>query len=230
MIVPLMFTSDIIIFKISNGYWFLETLFKISIIFVIIGYMSSKWRKSEVPLILLANFSIVFLFLYKGTMPYIWFYSLGYLMHKSDWGRFYNKWMAAIAFIVFSLCSHFFVHDSIISYPYQVWIKMTLSVLAIVFCYHLFSQANEASFVLNKLSEIGKYTLGIYLAQNYLLDVRFLAIDYASLGNSTLLVIFTAIAIIISYLCIVIQKVVESNQVLGFIFYGKRFKIRNEKI
>lgn len=99
---------------------------------------------------------------------------------------------------------------------------MGLSLLAIVFCYYLFQNVNADSFVIKRLTTIGKYTLGIYLAQNYLLDVQFWGIDYSILSNSVLLVLFTGFSIIISYLCISIQKFMETNEVLGFLFYGKK--------
>lgn len=220
-LVPILFTSDSITLNLSNGYWFLVTLFKISLIYVFIGYLSSRYKRLEVPLIILANVGFIYLFLCKGVMPYIWFYSLGYLAQKYDWGRYLNKWIAAFAFIAFALCSHYYVHDSISTEGWQVWLQMGLSVLVIVFCYHLFQHLNTESLLMSQLAQIGKYTLGIYLAQNYLLDVRFIGIDYSSLSNSMLLVLFTVFSVTISYLCIYIQKFIETNQVLGFLFYGK---------
>lgn len=221
-LVPILFTCDSIILNLSSGYWFLVTLFKISLIYIFIGYLSSRYKRFEVPLIILANVGFIYLFLCKGVMPYIWFYSLGYFAQKYDLGKYLNKWIAAVAFIAFALCSHYFVHDSISTEGWQVWLQMGLSLLAIVFCYHLFQNVNADSFVIKRLTTIGKYTLGIYLAQNYLLDVQFWGIDYSILSNSVLLVLFTGFSIIISYLCISIQKFMETNEVLGFLFYGKK--------
>lgn len=161
------------------------------------------------------------LFFIRGAMPYIWFYTLGFLVMKYDLGKYINVRIAAISFIVFALCSHFFVHNSINTQSWQIWLQMFLSLLVIVFCFHSFRNMDPEKLIIKKLSVIGKYTLGIYLAHGYFLDIHFIEINFSSLSCSMLLVIFTLLGIIISCLCICIEKFLECNSVLGFLFYGK---------
>lgn len=215
---------------LSLDYWFLVTLFKISIIFVGIAYLSSRFKKLELPLIILVNIGFIYLFVCRGMMPFIWFYSLGYLVQKYDLGRFTGVWTSFVAFMVFAFCSHLFVHDNLPSDSSMVWIEMGLSLMAIIFCYYLFRNTNEKSVIFNKLKLIGKYTLGIYLLHNYLLKVDFLGIPYDGLSNSLLLVVFIVLGVAICFVCIGVQRFMEQNRILAFVFYGKKYVVKNEKV
>ena len=180
---------------------------------------------------------------YGGTLMinYLYFYfCVGYLIHKHlDYLQIYKVLLFSISFVFFivALCLNWTnppekVDINLLMYsPFkfvvQVFVGLSGSIIVIGVCeliYKLFGKWQRVGKVLSYFSTIGRYTLGIYVVQTFIIE-RLITV-YIKLNEAILSPAFTDfifIPLIGSALCIVCYYVVRLTRpikIINILLYG----------
>lgn len=234
--------NDLNILESIRGYWFLPTLF----LCTILGYMIVMLNKYISKKKGLNGFEIL-------LASIIWFIILAlYFLSKRNGimiPYFLNTIKMFPFFYIGSLYGRYKIIRSIINNNITLTASILLYVLlfyshidigfniqglfAIIICLQLFSQYDTS--IPERLSIIGKNSLEIYVFHWFLLpDLTFMnniqnSYNSNILNNDNVILMFTilsAIALIISIMCIVISKVFKSSKVFSFLLFGITEKIK----
>ena len=172
---------------------------------------------------------------------YLYFYfCVGYLIHKHlDYLQIYKVLLFSISFVFFivALCLNWTnppekVDINLLMYsPFkfvvQVFVGLSGSIIVIGVCeliYKLFGKWQRVGKVLSYFSTIGRYTLGIYVVQTFIIE-RLITV-YIKLNEAILSPAFTDfifIPLIGSALCIVCYYVVRLTRpikIINILLYG----------
>lgn len=224
-----------ILWNMDYGYWFLISLWMISLIFGISEYVSYKLFKTSKYLIINCIFGIFFLSIIgviygfnflsiKLTVYYMLFYLLGYLYSKIS---FFLKKILYLEEIV--VTSSFFIWVILI-FRYNffeievsilgIFLRIIASISGVISIFGLFKNLeNKFKFSLIKWS--GKHSLELYLFHNIFLN--YLKLENISNFDSVEGKILIALNMGIVLLCSMIMIfLIQNNRILKFIFFFKK--------
>ena len=224
--------------EIIGCVWFLKNLF---ICYLIARFV--KCVKIPVEITLPLSWVILLIIPYGGTLMinFLYFYfCVGYLIHKHlDYLQTYKVPLFGISLVFFivALCLNWTnppekVDINLLMYsPFrfilQVFVGLSGSIVIIGICeliYKLFGKRQRVENVLSYFSTIGRYTLGIYVVQTFIIERLITA--YIKLNEVVILPAFTDfifIPLIGSALCLVCYYVVRITQpikIINILFYG----------
>ena len=224
--------------ELIGSVWFLRTLFLCYLIARI-----SKYIKLPVEIVFLLSWILLLILPYGGTLMvnFLYFYfCIGYLLHKYE-SRISTYKIPL--FLISLICFIFSIYNQwtspcekvglyfIIHYPIKFLMQTLIgfwgSVTIIGFCWFVdcISAYNEMwkNFI-SQLSIMGRYTLGIYVVQTFLIErilSAFIRLDYLSV--SPILIDFVFIPFIGFVLCITcyyIVRITQRNRIINTLFYG----------
>lgn len=101
--------------------------------------------------------------------------------------------------------------------------NMIIRFSAIVYLFILFRRIKQSK-IQSFLNFIGKYTLSIYLLHSLLIrgtNEKLLEIN-EEISSFFMLIIYLAMAIIVSFTCIFLYKIFITNKYLGYIMFGTK--------
>ena len=214
-------------FKITqiSGYWFLNVLFVIAVVWDIFLYLECKKSLSKYLYAIMIVGGIVLFVLGVKRIPLSYFlmYIIGYYFHKYNCLIILSPIVYSLLFLVFCLLSGFFDYgNTAFGDANRVWLQFPLSICASLALLKFFSMYEGSKCkVFNVLGMIGRCTLGIYLCHFFLINIPF--VSYIE-NEYNLFIQFCGLLFLsfcIALLCIGIQKVVEAYPFLHKIMYGK---------
>jgi fucose 4-O-acetylase-like acetyltransferase len=213
----------------NESYWFLPCLYILIIYFCIWKFILCKTKTINV---ILDIFLIVIIGIlgsliassvdfFRSASSYIIPFFIGVMMSKYE--RFYNlivnnKVIYCCAFIIFCLLVGYF--GTTVGIINKV-IRLSTGLLAIPILFHFFSSTSFDPLIKKTFSIIGIHTLLIYVLHNCFINNLPIPGD---MGIWSQLVVFGIIALLISFTCICISKLIEKSPILSLLLLGKRVK------
>ena len=227
MLIPLFFSKECHFPGQISGFWFLNTLFAISVIWGVFSYLNHR-IKGQIWFPILCVGVLVCLFIVgvkRISLMYLMMFLMGYVFQKYEWVHKINVNLYALFALLFCIGVGLFNYtiDGVESAE-RVWLEFPLSILASFALVRLFVPF-ESKKGTSWIARLGKYTLGIYLC--HLTFIKEISLDFIELGFNNVIqfVILLLIAIILSLLCVSIQKIIEPFPLLNGLMYGKLNKV-----
>ena len=224
--------------EIIGCVWFLKTLFACYLVARV-----AKSIKLPVEIMFLLSWIVLLFIPYGGTLMinFLYFYfCIGYFIHKYQ-GRI-QAYRAALffgsaVFFIVSVCCHWavpcakvdagFILHSPMAFVLQLLVGLSGSIVVIGLCeivYKMSGKGQVAVKVLSKLSTVGRYTLGIYVIQTFIIERTLTAfVKLNEVVISSTFTDFVLIPLIGSALCFVCYYVVRLTQpikIINILFYG----------
>lgn len=224
--------------EIIGCVWFLKNLF---ICYLIARFV--KYVKIPVEITLPLSWVILLIIPYGGTLMinFLYFYfCIGYLIHKHlDYLQTYKVPLFSISltFFIVALCLNWtnssekvdiiLLRYSPFKFILQVIVGLSGSIVVIGICeliYKLFGKRQRVEKFLSYFSTIGRYTLGIYVVQTFIIERLITA--YIKLNEVVISPAFTDfifIPLIGSALCLVCYYVVRLTRpikIINILLYG----------
>lgn len=220
----------------NNAPWFIFQLFFIQIVYFICCALCSKaTKKSTLPVFLLLSLPVVICVLYIKkcfigpgytwiSPNYLLLFILGHLVQTFELKQRWYKIMALICFIIFVLVVPLFDFHSDLFLTRMI-IKNITKISFSLFAYSLmrleYQTINE--HIKNGVNYLGRHTLEIYLTHFYLIIVfADQWIDTGLMNNIPLFIALFIVAVIISYLTVMVSEILKLIPAMSFLLYGKR--------
>ena len=219
---------------LNPGLWFLKTLFEIFFFYGFFAWISSiKNRNNQFWLDLLIFLLILILTtcynilcgngIFSSLLLYTLFFYLAVFISKYSIIEkiVMNQWGFASSFFLFIILTG---HWNINGTKYDDILKIIISSLSFIIFLNITIRLKWQQFVSRQIMTFGQYSLAIYIIQFYLthftVDTHVIIFD--NISPIILFIICVVISIPICYLSIGIAKLIELNNILNFIFLGKR--------
>ena len=217
--------------EIIGCVWFLKNLF---ICYLIARFV--KYVKMPVEITLPLSWVILLIIPYGGTLMinFLYFYfCVGYLIHRHlDYLQTYKVFLFSISLVFFivALCLNWTNPPEKVDINLlilQVFVGLSGSIVVIGICeliYKFLGKRQRVEKFLSYFSTIGRYTLGIYVVQTFIIE-RLITV-YIKLNEAILSPAFTDfifIPLIGSALCIVCYYVVRLTRpikIINILLYG----------
>lgn len=224
--------------EIIGCVWFLRTLF---ICYFIARF--AKYIKMPVEVTFSLSWVILLIIPFGGTLMinFLYFYfCMGYLIYKyQNAFQSYRVFLFCISLVFFSVsicmkwtapCDKVDINlliNSPMKFIIQILVGLSGSIVIIGICeliYKLFEKKQVADIFLSKISIIGRYTLGIYVIQTFVIE-RSVTVFFKlkDVVISTVFTDFILIPLIGSVLCLVCYYIVRLTQpikIINLLFYG----------
>lgn len=214
---------------ILSNYWFLNILFSIYVVWSVISLaynkFSSKWPIITVPVCMVL---VCFFFnIYRIPLTYLCFFVLGYLWQHFSLSKKIPSFMILLCAVLFLLIVGVYRYgESTVGESNRVWLMIPLSLMASVVLHYVF--AGE-KLNCRCIEVLGKYSLGIYLCHYFLIKLPMLKHFQNTLPIIWQFCLLMLVAVVISYVCVLIQIIVRQNDWLNAVLYGNwKFLKRNE--
>ena len=217
-------------FSELSSYWFLNTLFVIFIFWEFFKrVLILKNNIFRFTLLILIIVSIAFVF-YIGYARFLIFYTImfvvGYFVQRYDAGRISSSILFDLMIVIFLIgCGFFEFGNTPSGNESRIFMEIPLSLTASTSLLWMFSHANKETNVMKYLSRIGKHTLGIYVCHFYLVAIPFIGYLEYNFNLIMQAVILLIISIVVSEICIAIEKITKPLRILHILLYGK-YKIK----
>ena len=212
-------------FSLNSGYWFLNTLFVIDLLWEVFSFAKGKLKMSaSINFIGLALIVAFFaLGIKRISLSYLIMFIIGFYFQRYDLIKKMNGYLNSLFIIIFLLLVGTFRYGTDISgSPERVWLQMPLSLCAsfcLVYSFSIMGLRN--SKFAGMLGYLGRYTLGIYLAHFVFVTLGDLGYLENSLNVLLQYLILSFIAVLISLLCICLQCAIKPFSLLYSLMYGK---------
>lgn len=229
------------------GYWYLIVLFEFYLIYIPISLFSLKVGKSTKSSNLIFISCIVVGYLVVRAVPrflpnlvmsltsyfqileYYPFFFMGVLIKKYDVAKVLISHRNVVMTIILLITSGFYylwMED--IYHPIAEFFLRIAAIIMLYVYFMLWNNNQQHSMTLyidRGLKRIGMHTLSIYMIQYFffrMIDLKtFMHILDVS-GNSLLLIgLCVFMSVLVCYLCILVEKVISTSDVLSLIFLGK---------
>lgn len=234
------------------GYWYLLVLFEFNVVYLICEKISSMTSINRKPWIIILTYIIAYTI--SRVIPYIMPISINLISCYSLFYDYFAYFIIGILVTKFNL-SLFFKQNSsllftlfaVISIPFYIlWDNnsifqvsatiLRISIILGIFIMFMIFDQNKAgnkleNHVNGMLSSIGRYTLSIYMIQFFLfryINLQEVGKELYSSGNYLIIILMSiALAIIICYICIAIEKIITISSLFSTILLGKRYSRKN---
>lgn len=208
-----------------SGYWFLNVLFVIVVIWDIVLYIDDKkyLNRYLYPLVIIGITSLFIFGVKRIPISYFLMYVIGFYFQKYNCLTRLKPIFYSLFFLVFCLFSGYFDYgETTMGDPNRVWLQFPLSICASLALLKFFSMCELKGYkIFPILGFIGRYTLGIYLCHFFLIHIPFVAGIVNECNLLTQFVGLLLLSLSIALVCIGIQKVIETYPFLHKIMYGK---------
>lgn len=221
IVVPLFFKKDMHSFSgFVSGYWFLNVLFVIYALWFILSLLLNRFKsKWIVVAALVGGIVLCYTFnVYRIPLTYFCIFILGYIwQYYSLSNRIPSFAIFSISVVFLLLVGRYQYGDTFAGDPNRVWMLLPLSCIASIVLHWIFS---NGEFDNKFMSELGRYSLGIYLTHFYLVRIPYLNYIQDKFTNLQQFILLLLIAMIISYVCVIIQKFVSRIHWFNGVLYG----------
>lgn len=230
--------------NMDNGYWFLITIYIISLIYGFGNYVSNHTKNISVlfkqfKLVIVFFISVLLLLLIaliigpsflsiKLIIYYIPFYFTGYLYGQYDFKILQNKYgvkcQDCIIAISFVFWFYFIFHFQLFYLPDSVTFILIRYIVSLTGCIAICGLSiNILKSKYIFLSKIGRYTLEMYLIHTSVLNLikSIQSEDFYSINDPRGTLIVSVIYVLTVILTIFITKFLSSNRTLRFVLFGK---------
>ena len=222
MLIPLFFSADYSFDKGISYFWFLNTLFAISLFWIFRSFLYNYCHRSKFVDIFFVSLLIgLFLFgIKRVSLMYLFMFLCGYYFQQSNALDKLKDWAYLFVLLGYCLGVGFFSYTKGgVETEDRVWLEFPLSICASICLMKIFSIFRE-NHIAKFLSFIGKYTLGIYLCHFVFIHQLSLEVLHSSFNKVCQFVILILLASIIAVLCVILQRVTEAFPLLNNIMYG----------
>lgn len=229
LLVPQFFCNEITQSSSISGYWFLNVLFAISVLWSILSLLMTWLRKGwTVVLMTLIGIIICFIFdIYRIPLVYLLLFLLGYVWQQRSLSEKIPSAVISVVSVIFLLAVGKYEYGlSPSGNPDRVWLLLPLSCAASIVLHYVFSKnlLNSKCLIL-----LGRYSLGIYLCHFFFIHMPMIEWVQHQFSNVLQFFILSLIAVSISGICVLIQKVVSQIAWLNGLLYGNwKFLMKNE--
>ncbi len=222
--------------ELYGGVWFLKCLFAC----YIVVYISKKVIRNDVAACAISSIAMLAI-PYGGSLMinyYLLFFWTGYFLRKHyQWYDKHTKLITYLSLIVFTLLMLLgkgqavdkVTLQTIISMPTYIVMEYIVglagSMLCLGICKTVCSIASPSKLI-DELSNIGKYTLGIYVVQIFVLERLAVAIPFfqvSEIGVLEDLVILPIIGIVFTFISYYIVRFTSRSQWVNNMFYGGQY-------
>lgn len=217
--------------KSYSGLWFLITFWALSIIGFITmssgNLFRSKYKKimsegitMSILLGVVYILSEIFPYeLWRQILAYFIFFFIGVFMARYEILQKLatTKWIYSICWIILLIGASQFVAGE----NHNITKLITGSVSIPVF-YYLARTLTVPTAVKNYLMTIGRYSLAIYIVHYYFLFISSKAPLFSNLSVWWITFISIVFAVIITYICVIFAKLIETIPLLNLLLFGKR--------
>lgn len=231
ILVPLFFQNKID-FRLTSlsGYWFLNILFAIYVLWGAISFVYNRLKNKWIVIatVVLGIFVCFIHDIYRIPLTYFCAFVLGYFWQHYSLSEKTPAFVIFIVSVVFLLfVGRYQYGDSLAGNPSRVWLLLPLSSIASIVLHWVF---HKNSFNYKFLIELGQYSLGIYLCHYLFVKFSFLRNIQNDFSNIQQFFILLLIAIVISYICVLLQKLIKQINWFGGFLYGNwKFLNQNKK-
>lgn len=222
--------------ELYGGVWFLKCLFAC----YIVVYISKKVIRNDVTACAISSIAMLAI-PYGGSLMinyYLLFFWTGYFLRKHY--QWYDKHTKLITFLSLIVFTHLILlgkgHavdkvtlQAIISMPTYIITEYIVglagSMLCLGVCKTVCSIASPSKMI-DELSNIGKYTLGIYVVQIFVLERLAVAIPFfqvSEIGVLEDLVILPIIGIVFTFISYYIVRLTSRIRWVNNMFYGGQY-------
>ena len=224
--------------EIIGCVWFLKTLFACYLIARV-----AKYIKKPVGITFLLSWVALLIIPSGGTLMinFLYFYfCMGYLIHKYQTGfQTYRVALFCVSlfFFVIAVCMRWanpcdkvdlnLLVYSPMKFMIQLLVGFTGSIVVIGICeliYKIFGNEQIGRHILSGLSTVGRYTLGIYVVQTFMIERTLTEyVKWNEVFISSAFTDFVFIPLIGSVMCFVCYYVVRLTQpikIINILFYG----------
>lgn len=232
------FTSDTVDCRteIIGNSWFLKTLFLCNVTF----WLVKRVKLPDVALFL-GSWLIILLIPHSYSLQYNWMYPffwMGYFLRKHDWmlEKYCGK-IAVCSILLFAVCltlkfaGHYNIDllptlDMPVSQLILLLFKFILggvgSVMVIALCRLICSRPRP---FLERLAYFGRYTLGIYVTQSFLVVNVFHDIMPITCANTLLRdLVAILLSVVFTVMCVLVIRVLARVKLLDIVLYGGQYR------
>lgn len=207
-----------------SGYWFLNVLFAIVVVWDIFLYINIKKTKKYLYPLMVVVISILFIVGFKRIpISYFLMYVIGFYFQKYNCLTKLPPIFYSLFFLIFCLFSGYFDYgETPMGDADRIWLQFPLSICASLSLLRFFSMCELKDYkICAILGLIGRYTLGIYLCHFFLVRIPFIAEMENGFNLLIQFVGLLSLSLGIALLCMGIQRVIKNYPFLHKIMYGK---------
>lgn len=222
IMVPYFFSYkyDLNVSQIS-GYWFLNLLFVITIIWDIFLYFECKRLNKYLLIIMILGLLILFVLDVKRIpISYFLMYIIGFYFQMYNCLVRLKPIVYSLLVLIFCLFSGYFDYgETTLGNANRVWLQFPLSICASFVLLKFFSACEKRKFAI--LGMIGRYTLGIYLCHFTLVNLSFITWIENKCSSCVQFCVLLFLSVCIALFCVGIQKIIKVFPLLYKIMYGR---------
>ena len=246
LLIPVVCCTIITIFLFSGGFceeiigcvWFLKTLFTCYFI-----ARATKYIKLPVEITFLLSWIILLFIPFGGTLMinFLYFsFCIGYLIHKyQDYSQIYKVplFCVSLLFFIFAVYMHWtnpcekvdinLLIYSPMKFIIQILVGFAGSIVVIGTCeliYKLFGKKRIAEKMLSFFSTIGRYTLGIYVIQTFIIErsaTAFIKLKEVVISTAfTDFILIPLVGIVLCFVCYYVVRLTQPIKIINLLFYG----------
>lgn len=226
-------SKEAVIIELIGGSWFLRTLFACYFyVYFIKKIKAPDWLLSIVSIL------IMFIFPKASFLAFNWmllFFWSGYYLNKYRF--FIDKYRAIITILSFVIycvifyniqdCGYALINiNTLKTRNLIILLKFLGSLSASIFVINIIFYLSQHNNSLTEIMcKIGKYTLGIYLIQSFLVARLFPLIPKYTINNIYIynFVYAPLVAIFILLLCVILIKYLSKNKYMNLLLFGNQY-------
>lgn len=235
------FAKDIVDFKLIDLWnvfylrdlWFLKYLFVVSVLYGLFHFIQTKWNKDLTIWKDLVTSGIIFFMLFccswfvlssmfRSFALFYFFFMIGVFVskHSNIESLWNNKYVYALAFFLFCMLSTHWNSDG---NTLDDLIKVIVAPCSFIVLNTLCKIVEHLRFS-NALAYIGRYSLIIYCSHwAFLTIIQNQIWDFSLMNNFWLFGMCAIIAMPVCFACVFFAKIIERNNILAFLFMGKKY-------
>lgn len=220
ILVPLFFQNEIEFRCPVSSYWFLNVLFAISVLWIVISYVYNRInRKWIVVLLVVLGVSMCYVLnVYRIPLTYFCAFALGYIWQQHSLSDKVPSFVILLLSIIFLLTVGQYQYGNTLSgNPDRVWLLLPLSTIASIVLHWIF---HKNVFNNKLITLLGKFSLGIYMCHYMFIRLPFVSHIQNDFTNIQQFVILLIFALVISCVCVGIQIIVSQINWLDGLLYG----------
>lgn len=220
--------------------WFFKTLFVCYLIAKV-----TKCVKIPIEITFLLSWVVLLFIPFGGTLMinFLYFYfCMGYLIHKyQNAFQAYKFFLFCISLFFFSLsiCMNWTVPcdkvdinlliNSPMKFFIQIFVGLSGAIVVIGICeliYKFFGKKRIVENILSKLSIIGRYTLGIYVVQTFIIErsvTKYIKLNEVIISSTfTDFIFIPLIGFVLCLICYYIVCLTQPIKIINILFYGNQ--------
>ena len=221
--------------EIVGCVWFLKTLFICYLIARI-----CRWCRMPIALNFFISWLVLLVIPYGGTLQINFLYSyfiIGYLLHKWQDTIYRYRLSLFICSVLFFICSvslhwavpcvkvdlYFLLHSPM-SFVRQLFVGLSGSIVVVGMCEiidYFVKQKEAIHKYIAYLSVVGRFTLGIYVVQTFLLERSFPILPIVEVKPYLIdYIVVPIIGFMVCVVCYYVVKLTKQIKLMNTLFYG----------